>query len=204
MLSFHNLGIIRKEQQLFKNLGCSLLPGACLLINGSNGSGKTSLLRILATLITQYEGEVLYNKIDFYAQGCVDEYRNLLSYIPHEEPLLHNFTVYENLKFWANLYDAHLALNAAIHAFSLNDYLNYPLLQLSKGWCKKVLLTKLLLCKTQLWLLDEPYVNLDTAGQEVLNNMITARCSQGGIVIIATNQPTALKTPLIMKIEDFR
>ncbi len=202
MLTCQNLCLKTSNRTIFSNLGFSLQDGACLIVSGGNGSGKTSLLKTLATILKPEIGEIFFNNIN--VREALDEYCYLINFIGHEETLDEELTVLENLSFWAEIYNTGIILPAAVKTFNLMRVIDFPVKKISKGMKRKVLLAKLLLNHGKIWLLDEPLVNLDNLGVETLHNMIAAKCSQGGIVIISTNQETNLKTPLILKIEDYK
>ena len=202
MLTCNNLSLNRGNKNIFSNLGFSLQNGACLIVKGSNGSGKTSLLKTIATILKPQKGEIFFNEINI--ESALDEYCYLTEYIGHEEALDEGLTVSENLNFWAEIYNTGLIITAAIRTFALEEVADLPVKKISKGMKRKVILSKLLLSHAKIWLLDEPLVNLDSLGIETLHNIISAKCSQGGIVIISTNQETKLKTPLTLEIEDYK
>lgn len=181
MLSIAGLTYQRNGRLLFQDIGLTLFPGAILCINGKNGQGKTSLLRILAALSEPSSGEMCYNQCNI--RKALDEYFSLVTYIAHKNSLDLELTVYENLLFWARLYHMEEGLEAAVAYFGLEPYLSSKVHELSIGWQRKVELAKLLLNQAVVWLLDEPFANLDPDGVKQVVEMIKTRCSHNGIVI---------------------
>ena len=201
MLSCCNIGVTVEGMDLFKGLGFSLFPGSILIVEGKNGIGKSSLLKTLATLQPNYNGYILYNDINI--QDALEEFRHLLCYIGHKPALFEELTVYDNLALWAQLNNRELSIHAAIAVFGLNDYLDVKVATLSKGWQKKVALTKALLTNAKVWLLDEPFTNLDKESTGRLKDMIAAKSQQNGIIIITSHQHIDMNSATRINLGDF-
>lgn len=185
MLTFDQITCERGGNVVFKHLGFTLGEGGLLILKGANGSGKTSLLRMLAGLIPCQDG-----KIYWQGEDIKDDYEGYLSNIAmvgHKEAIDDQLTVSENLEFWASLSGNPELFAVAAKYFRLEKFLDTPCYMLSAGWKKRVALSRLVLLKAELWLLDEPFTNLDKEGREMLTNLIAARCDQGGMVIISSH-----------------
>ena len=202
MLTVNNITHHKNQQIIFKNLGFSLGSGSALILYGSNGSGKTTLLKTIAGLCRQNVGEILWNNEN--VQNFFPEFSADINYIGHKNFLKPKLTVWQNLSFYAGISDTEILLPAAIRYFSLEEVLEKPVYQLSSGWQKKVILAKLLYNPAAIWLLDEPTVNLDRKGKELLFNLVSTRIKDGGMAIIATHDE--IFAPLANKIflEDFK
>lgn len=190
MLACENLSVQRADRIIFRHLGFSLMPGSILLLKGHNGSGKTTLIKTLAGLITPHTGQV--------------EREGILHYIGHKTGIKPRLTVRENLVFFAELYKTPMLLMAGISYFHLDPILDKPCYTLSAGWQKRVALARLVICYSDLWLLDEPEVHLDSEGKEMLWNLVHTRISQGGIAIIASHADLPVPSSCILQMEDFR
>lgn len=201
MLTFYNLSLKTPNRILFKNLGLSLFPGSILLIHGKNGCGKTSLLKTLATITSPTSGEMLYNEINI--TKALYEYRNLICYVGHNNALNEELTVAENLYFWAKLHNREESFSAVLSVFDLHKYANWELFHLSHGWKHKVALSRALLCNAKVWLMDEPFVNLDEDSQMRLKDMISAKYQQGGIIVLTSHQPNYDITSNNLNLEEF-
>jgi len=201
MLSCCNISVTVEGMDLFRGLGFSLFPGSILIVEGKNGIGKSSMLKVLATLQHNFSGEILYNDVNI--KHALEEFRHLLCYIGHKTALFEELSVYDNLVLWARLNNREASILAAIAVFGLRDYLDEKVVALSKGWQKKVALTKTLLTNAKVWLLDEPFTNLDKESAARLKDMITAKSQQNGIIIMTSHQHIDINSAMRVSLEDF-
>ena len=186
MLICHNITCSRNSKLLFKNLGFAIGAQGLLIIRGANGSGKTSLLKIITGIIAPDTGTVTWNKKNIFAD--YGHYKSSTIYIGHQNALNHSLTVRANLEFWAALFGAEERLAAAIHYFKLDRVLELEYHKLSAGWKKRTALAKLLISDAGLWLLDEPTANLDKECTNLLLDLVNTFCEREGIVIMTANQ----------------
>lgn len=184
MLSCENVSCIRGETSIFNGLGFCLADGALLLLKGPNGSGKTSLLKILSGLLPASGGEILWNNSPIAGN---DIFRRDLMYIGHKSAVKADCTVYENLAFWAQIFNTEILIPAALRFYDLEKYKNLPAGQLSAGWQRRVALARLIVAPSRLWLLDEPTNFLDDDAVVLTASLIESRVRQGGIVIVASH-----------------
>lgn len=181
-LTCNALNIFKGDKSLIENLGFSAMPGALIQIVGGNGIGKTSLMRAIARLDTSNSGSIYYN--DCNVDDFIEQYKKIILYISDKDQVTENFTVFENLDFLGQLYGSEMLLPAASHTMGLDDYLELQVKFLSKGIRKRVVLSRLLLQRARIWLLDEPFTHLDQDSVKVLENIIATHLANGGIVII--------------------
>lgn len=174
-LSVHDLACRRGDRLLFARASFALAPGEALQLAGTNGVGKSSLIRILAGLMPAFAGSVTRTG----AAGLLDE-RPALD--PHQ-PLG------RALAFWQRLDGP--ADNAAAR-LGLAPLLDVPVRYLSTGQKKRAALARLLGQGAPIWLLDEPLNGLDSAGVSLVEELAAQHCAQGGICVIASHQPFAL------------
>ncbi len=184
MLACENIACIRQEQLIFQNLGFCLPEGTILLLKGANGTGKTSLIRILCGLLSPADGQVTWNGVSIQDN---DDFKRDLMMIGHKGAVKLDSTVGENLAFWAKLYDTELLLPAALRFFDLERYYDVPAGQLSAGWQRRVALARLIVAPCKLWLLDEPTNFLDDDAVQLVASLIESRVQQGGIVVVASH-----------------
>jgi heme exporter protein A len=176
-----NLTIHQEGQIILKNISFTLFPGAFIRLEGPNGSGKTSFLRALARLDRTNSGKLYYNKC--LVDDFPEDYNKIILYLSDKEAFDEDLTLLENLTFWAELYDSFLLLPATIATFSLENQLNKKVYQISKGFKHRLLLSLLFLKTSRIWLLDEPFVNLDKETRFLVKNLFSSHLTNGGIII---------------------
>ena len=189
-LSAHALTCRRGERFVFADLDFRIEAGQAMVLTGRNGSGKSSLLRILAGLLPPYGGEVRWE------DGSGDPHSPRMAYIGHQDAVKPVLTVRENLRLFADLWgegrpgDARIP--RALAAFDLAHLADVPGRYLSSGQKRRTALARVLLQDGPLWLLDEPTVGLDTASVARLEGLIETHRNAGGMVIYATHVPLNL------------
>lgn len=187
MLSIKNLSYHRNDRIIFKPLSFTLQTGALLQITGENGVGKTTLLRILAGLLPLTEGVLQWH------HPLTPE---KITYIRHANGLKPNLSVAENLHLLAKLRKADVTIKniaEVLCAFNLQTKAHTLVSQLSAGQQRKVSLCQLALMPSKLWLLDEPFANLDQAGHEVLASLLSAHLTNNGACILTTHHTLSLQ-----------
>lgn len=178
-LVLDELVVGRDGVELTAPVTLSLTGGEMLAIQGSNGSGKSTFLKIIAGLIPAPSGSIRFN------EKWPIEQRPL--YIGHKRGLFPGMSVYDNVSFWAKAAGYPELTAAAMHYFDLVDITDVPVQTLSAGWQQRVALTRLITMPATLWLLDEPTSNLDAEGVALLQSLMESRLEQGGIILVATH-----------------
>lgn len=191
------LSIIRGDLLLFKNLSFEINAGELLFVKGKNGSGKSTLLRTLLGLITPDEGQILWNKENINNLSIGE----FMFYLGHQNGIKEEFSPRENLNFFWNFNDNTDSENNsennknkdiildALKAFSIEKKHNIPCKYLSQGQKRRVALSRLVLENRPIWILDEPFVALDTLAVEKLSNLIAEHINKNnGIVILTSHQ----------------
>jgi len=194
LLEIEGLACVRGDKQLFSGLSFSLEAGSLLHVHGPNGSGKTTLLRAIAGLVLQENGEIRWN--GEVTEKQKDDFNRELLYLGHHYGLKFELTGYENLKVFANLSGAEISeheVETALTRFGLAHCVELPVKVLSQGQKRRVALARLLLQRSRLWILDEPFVALDMAAVELLLGVIKAHVADGGMVILTTHQEVAIE-----------
>jgi heme exporter protein A len=199
MLSLHSLGFILEDKILFKNISISFLPSSIIYLKGKNGSGKTSLIRMLAGIQPPTQGEITFGKESLSISKLQKPY---CTYIGHQLGLKLELTVLENLEFWSKIYNSEELVDAAIVYLNLQSLINKKCYELSAGNRKKIALARLISCQSKLWLLDEVDSNLDEANKDLLLNLIISHADSGGIVFITSHDQPKIKTAQILDISD--
>ncbi len=201
-LQCDNLALIRGERLLFKQLSLSLSNGQAIQIRGANGSGKTSFLRVICGILEADQGTVEWRN-ELLVDNRDDFYANLV-YLGHQLGVKQRLTVAENLLFYTSLRKATLCSQSAplipfedaIEKVGLKGFANEFAAHLSQGQTRRVSLARLLLEPAAVWILDEPFVALDVAGQQWLSQEIEHHVTQGGSVIFTSHQPVTLNVPV--------
>ena len=192
-LETRDLACERGGKTLFEGLNLSVWPGQSLHLQGDNGSGKTSLLRLLCGLSPPSAGEVLWGGSPL---ALVREtYSRDMLYLGHALALKEGLSALENLQFAAALMDQNWAPDAALqalHQMGLRGREHLPLQVLSQGQKRRVALARLGLSPARLWLLDEPFVALDTAASGVLQALMQNHVARGGMVVFTSHQAVHL------------
>lgn len=197
-----NLACRRGERLIFARLSCVLPPGGALLLIGANGSGKSSLLRVLASLLAPTEGEVSWGGVPVSTD--VPGHHARLHYVGHLDAIKPALGVRETLSFWADMRGAALPkTDAALADFALDAFADWPCRWLAAGQRRRLALARLIATPAPLWLLDEPTASLDPDGEARLVAAIAAHRAAGGRVVIATHQPLVLSDASVLTLEDF-
>jgi heme exporter protein A len=191
-ISAEDLHLWRGEVHVLRGLSFSLEAGQCLQVSGANGSGKTTLLRALCGLIPLERGRVCWRGADIAAEPSL--YHAQLCYLGHENGLKGDLTVSENLHYGTALRRRWRSgeLSAALASVELSGYAGMPLRWLSAGQRRRVALARLTLMDAALWILDEPGSNLDSAGQQLLHDLLERHLHSGGAAVVATHQELRL------------
>ncbi len=195
--SGENLTCIRGERQVFTGLSFAVTNGEAVLLRGRNGSGKSSLLRMLAGFLSPAMGRLLWQGVA--VTDDLDAHRARLAYVGHLDALKAGLTTAENLRFWARLHGAdEERLHMALDRFGLAGLATDPVRYLSAGQKRRLGLARLLLRPLPLWLLDEPMLALDAASVTVLTDIIAEHRSEGGMVLAAVHGDFALPASRVL------
>ncbi|MDE2184251.1 MAG: heme ABC exporter ATP-binding protein CcmA [Alphaproteobacteria bacterium] len=190
-LEVTDLTCIRGQRVLFRGLAFTLLGGRALALEGPNGSGKTSLLRLLAGFLKQASGTVRVLS-DTVAADEPEERGRFIGWHAHQDAVKPQMTVREQLAFHARLYESPKDPQTMLAPFGLTAIADLPGQYLSAGQKRRLGLARLHLSMRPLWLLDEPLAALDTAGKALVAQAITAHCAAGGLVVAATHEPLGI------------
>jgi heme exporter protein A len=202
MLEAVNLECIRGPRRLFSGLNFSLSPGGFVQLTGANGSGKTSLLRIVCGLLGPETGEVRWQSANIRSLG--EEYFTALTYVGHRSGVKDDLTAVENLRIASGLSGVEVSRDEAVEAlrsFGLADREHLPARLLSEGQRRRLALARLGVCKTALWVLDEVLTSLDKDAVALVKRLIEAHLSRGGMAIVATHQELDVSASSYQRIE---
>ena len=193
MFSVSNLCCSRGEKLLFSGVSFSLQHGEYLHLEGDNGVGKTSLLRIACGLSPLEQGEICWQGKSISENR--DEFRSNLAYLGHQLALKEDLTPLENLLSHASVAGRQLPLPEAKDALAqlgLRGREHLPVRVLSQGQKRRTALARLVVSTAKLWILDEPFVALDPAAQNALSEVINAHLTRQGMVLLTSHQAVSL------------
>jgi len=188
-----NLSCVRDERTLFSGLSFTIEPGEMVQIEGRNGAGKTSLLRILAGLSSPDAGEVRWQGVSTRRQR--DIFHQQLLYLGHQPGVKSVLTAFENLAFYLSVNGPMVRGNASAEAIyqalenvGLLGYEDVTVGQMSAGQQRRVALARLWLSDAPLWILDEPLTAIDKQGVATLIALFEQHAQRGGMVLLTTHQ----------------
>ena len=197
------LACARGDRTIFTGLGFDLSNGGLLRISGPNGSGKTSLLRLICGLLDPASGTLEWNRAPIGSLG--EDYRHELAYVGHLNGVKDELGVLENLTHAARIAGVPAGADQiaeALKQFSLDRLKRLQCKFLSQGQKRRLALARLWLCTSKnLWVLDEPFVALDLAGIAVVRSLIEEHLAAGGMAVLTTHQEIEIASAAIQRIE---
>ena len=202
MLLLNNLEFRRSENIIFNDINISASPGKIILINGSNGSGKTTLIKTIVNILEPTSGEIFWmgkkiknNLFNFFTNT---------TFIMDKPTSSKNLTVEENISFWKNISLSKISLDEIVKLLEILELVKYKSTQvgyLSLGEIKKLELTRLIIERKKLWLLDEPYNNLDSSSMEIINQTFVDHSNKEGIVLFSSHYDPSIHNYEILSLD---
>lgn len=194
-LSADNLTLVRGERCLFEGLGFTLSSGEMLLLEGRNGCGKTSLMRAIAGMLSLETGQIFWNDKPVLAHRQV--FHGELVWLAHRTGLKGDLTMVENLHFEEALRPQSGRDREEVYRrLGIERLKRLPLRSLSAGQQRRVALARMLLADVPLWLLDEPFTNLDREGRALVMELAEEHLGGGGLCVMAAHQDVELNAPV--------
>jgi heme exporter protein A len=184
---------VRGSREVFSGLDFQASAGRALAVTGRNGSGKTSLLRLIAGLLAPAEGSITLEGGE--AELTLGEHAH---YLGHRDALKPALSVEENLVFWRDFLggetsDGSARLGENLAAVGLDHAAHLPAAYLSAGQRRRLSLARLIAVRRPVWLLDEPTAALDAAGQSMFAGLMGDHLARGGMIIAATHGPLGIE-----------
>jgi heme exporter protein A len=186
-LSVEKVHVWRGERHVLKGVSLSLRPYELLHVRGPNGAGKTTLLRVVCGLLRPEQGVVSWSGRPISSARA--EYQAALAYGSHEPALKGDLTALENLRFAVGLKRrvSPAELRASLERTGVAACADLPARVLSAGQRRRVAMARVLAMSASLWLLDEPFTNLDAAGGELISGLLRSHVEQGGAAMIVAH-----------------
>ena len=201
MLTIQDLSYAYSDRFLFKNLSFHLNPGEVIKISGANGSGKTTLIKILTGILKNYKGKIsLKNEEEKPLKNLSDE----IFYMGHKNALKENLTVQENLQHDFRLLNSNKnELDSYLEKLNLKEFLFTRVSELSEGQKRKIILACCLASNSSIYLLDEPFINLDADSQEIIMEAMDSKIHNGAAVIFTSHYQN-IKNSIELNLNDYK
>lgn len=193
-LTAHDLACIRGGREVFAGVNFSLSGGEALVVTGRNGAGKSSLLRMIAGLISTIAGRLTLSGA---GEAPLEEQAH---YLGHQDAIKPSLSVSENLRFWADFLGGAGDIDPALTAVDLAGLADFPAAYLSAGQRRRLSIARLVAVKRPLWLLDEPASTLDEPSQKWLAELMREHLAAGGMIVAAAHGPIGLERARELKL----
>ncbi|MBM5812637.1 MAG: heme ABC exporter ATP-binding protein CcmA [Gammaproteobacteria bacterium] len=200
-LTAEGIHVWRGSRHVLRGLSFAVAAGEAVHVAGPNGTGKTTLLRVLAGLLAPEQGSVRWGGRAIVEDR--DAYSGSLSYLGHDNALKADLSALENLEFATGLRRELQAgeAGAALERVGIARCADLPARALSAGQRRRLALARVVLALTPLWLLDEPFTNLDADGTALLAGVVAGHVAAGGLVLLAAHQLPELPVRSLRRLE---
>ena len=186
LLQTRDLACMKDDRMLFEGLNVDLIPGQILLVEGKNGSGKTSLLRILTGLSLPERGEVLWQGEPIDRVGA--DYYEQVNYVGHHDGIKRDLTCLENLRLVQAMgKPLPIDLDDALDQVNLYRFGDNFVATLSAGQKRRLAMARLVVTEAKLWIMDEPFTSLDKASMAMFQEMFEKHLENGGIIVMTSH-----------------
>ena len=200
LLQINDLSCVRDDRVLFEHLNLSLNGGQMLLVEGRNGSGKTSLLRILTGLKLADEGDILWEGVSI--SKLTADYYEQVNYVGHHDGVKRELTCLENLRLVQAMgKPADLDLDDALEAVNLYRYGDTPVSNLSAGQKRRLAMARLLVAESTLWILDEPFTSLDKKSMASFQTMFEQHLQKEGMIVMTSHHDIEMSDSNLLRLD---
>jgi heme exporter protein A len=186
-LRVEKVHVWRGDRHVLKGVSLGLHAGELMHVSGPNGTGKTTLLRVISGLLRPEQGSVAWRGKSIASEPT--DYQNALAYASHEPALKGDLTALENLRFMVGLKRRVTSseLQASLERTGVASCADLPARVLSAGQKRRVAMARVLAFRAALWLLDEPFTNLDTSGSALVSTLLEDHIRQGGMAVVVAH-----------------
>jgi heme exporter protein A len=186
-LCVEKVHVWRGDRHVLRGVSLDVHPGELMHVSGPNGTGKTTLLRVVSGLLRPEKGSVAWQGRSIAVTAA--EYQSALAYASHEPALKSDLTALENLRFTVGLKRRVTAaeLRSSLERTGVANCADLPARVLSAGQRRRVAMARVLAFRADLWLLDEPYTNLDGSGSSLLSALLAEHVGQGGVALVVAH-----------------
>jgi heme exporter protein A len=186
-LCVEKVHVWRGDRHVLKGVSLEVHPGELMHVSGPNGTGKTTLLRVVSGLLRPEKGSVAWCGRAIAASAA--EYQSVLAYASHEPALKSDLTALENLRFSVGMKRPVSAaeLRSSLERTGVGTCADLPARVLSAGQRRRVAMARVLAFRADLWLLDEPFTNLDGSGSSLLSALLAEHVGQGGVALVVAH-----------------
>jgi heme exporter protein A len=186
-LCVEKVHVWRGDRHVLRGVSLDVHPGELMHVSGPNGTGKTTLLRVVCGLLRPEKGSVAWQGRSITATAA--EYQSALAYASHEPALKSDLTALENLRFSVGLKRRVTVaeLRSSLERTGVANCADLPARVLSAGQRRRVAMARVLAFRADIWLLDEPFTNLDASGSSLLSALLAEHVGQGGLALVVAH-----------------
>ena len=194
-LQARQVHVWRGDRHVLKGVSLAVATGELLHVSGPNGAGKSTLLRVICGLLRPEEGEVSWRGQSIRATSL--NFQAEMAYASHEPALKGDLTALENLKFAVGLRRSASRdeLRSSLAHTGVAHCADLPARVLSAGQRRRVALARVLALRANIWLLDEPFTNLDAEGRDLVTSLLQSHVLAGGLAVVVAHHDLALQCP---------
>jgi heme exporter protein A len=194
-LCVEKVHVWRGDRHVLKGVSLDVRPGELMHVSGPNGTGKTTLLRVVSGLLRPENGSVAWQGRSIAASAA--EYQSVLAYASHEPALKSDLTALENLRFTVGLKRrvTSAELRSSLERTGVAGCADLHARVLSAGQRRRVAMARVLAFRAALWLLDEPFTNLDASGSSLLSALLAEHVKEGGVALVVAHHDLNVAAP---------
>lgn len=199
-LEAEKLACLRDDRLLFEGLSFSISGGEAIVLEGRNGTGKTTLLRILCGLRRPDEGNVKWGGVSI--EKCAVDFHRFMAFVGHTDGVKRELSALENLRVLQTLCGkGNITIEQALATVKLFGYEDVPVHYLSAGQRRRAALARLLVTDAKLWVLDEPFTSLDRSGIKLVEELMDRHLQEGGAMVMTSHHDVNLTTKNMRRID---